>query len=197
MKHKKTDEYLKRLAQLGLFRLADARLVGVPQRTLSWLVEKEEVVRIGSDAYHHKDIVIPPDVEEFAAACLIFGNKATIGGATALFYYNLIEQVPGQIWMLVPPGTTNHNTKYRLIRTKADLSIGIESHEWFRITSPERTIVDAFHFQTKLGGMEMALRAARQAIKNQTVKARDLVKVARQLGWEQNILDHWEAITID
>jgi predicted transcriptional regulator of viral defense system len=197
MKNKRTEEYLSRLSQLGLFRLADARLVGVPQRTLSWLVKKGEIIRIGSDAYHHKVIVIPPGEEDFAAACFIFGDSATIGGATALFHYNLIEQVPSQIWVLVPPATTNHNPKYRLIRTKSDLSIGIESHQWFRITSVERTIVDAFHFQTKIGGLEMALRAARQAIKNNMVKAHNILKVARQLGWEKNILDHWEAMTLD
>jgi hypothetical protein len=99
--------------------------------------------------------------------------------------------------VLVPPGTTNHNPKYRLIRTKANLSIGVESHEWFRITSPERAIVDAFHFQTKLGGLEMALRAAKQAIKNNTVAARDILEVAKKPGWEQNVIDHWEAITIE
>ena len=36
----------------------------------------------------------------------LFGNEAVIGGLSALSYYNLIEQVPLNIWVLTPPSKT-------------------------------------------------------------------------------------------
>ena len=161
------------------------------------MVEKGEVTKIGFDAYHHKDLNIVPEDAEFGAACLLLGESSYIGGASALFFYNLIDQAPHQIWIVVPSKVTSHNKLYRLIRTKENLSIGIVQHEWFRIASMERSILDAFHFQSKIGGIEMALRAAKIAIKEHSVKANDLLNLAREIGWERDILKHWEAITIE
>ncbi len=196
MYQSQSNKYLDLLLPLGLFRLSQAKELGVPQSSLSWLVSKGEIVKIGSDAYHHKDIDIDPEDEDFAVACLIFGNKATIGGASALFFYNLIEQIPNQIWVLVPPNTTTHNKMFKLIRTKTSLEVGIDTHEWFRITSIERTIVEAFRFQTKLGGIEMALKAARIAIKEKQVTSKGLLDAAKELNWSKQFLNYWEAITI-
>lgn len=197
MKKSKQDIYLDRLAKIGIFRLSDARRLGVPQRTLSWLVEKNEIIKIGSDAYHHAKIELTPEEQEFAAPCILFGPEAYIGGATALYGSNLIDQAPHQIWVVVPARVTNHNRKFRLIRTKANLQVGVEQHEWYRIASPERAVVDAFHFQTKLGGLEMAVRAARIAIREGAMTARDILQLAKKLGWEKDILRNWEAITIE
>ena len=197
MQQSQSEKYLSLVLPLGLFRLSQAKAVGVPQSSLSWLVSKGEVIKIGPDAYHHKDIEIDPEEEDFAAACLIFGNNAAIGGASALFYYNLIEQIPNQVWVLVDPNTTTHNKKFKLIRTKSSLEAGIDTHKWFRITSIERTIVDAFRFQTKLGGVEMAIKAARLAIKEKQVTSKGLLKIAKELGWDKQLLNYWEAITID
>jgi predicted transcriptional regulator of viral defense system len=197
MHQSKTQMYLDQLLELGLFKSKQAKAIGVPQSTLSWLVSKGEILKIGPDVYHHKDILLDPEEEEFAAACQIFGDKALIGGPSALFYYNLIEQIPNQIWLLVPPNVTTHNKKYKLIRTKANLEIGVESLKWFRIASIERSIVDAFRFQSKIGGIEMAVRAARSALKNRDVTSSQLLKIAKALYGDKQLLNYWEAITID
>jgi predicted transcriptional regulator of viral defense system len=197
MNQSKAQTYLTQLKSLKLFKSAQAKGLGVPQSTLSWLVAKGDIVKIGPDAYHHKDIYIDPDEEEFAAACLIFGDKSVIAGASALFHYNLIEQIPNQIWLLVPSNVTTHKKKYKLIRTKSNLELGVNRHQWFRITTIARTIVDAFRFQTKIGGLEMAIRAARLAIKEKEVTPHELINCAKELGWDKQVLNYWEAITID
>lgn len=197
MYQSKSEKYLKLLQPLGLFKLSQAKEVGVPQSSLSWLVSKGEVIKIGPDAYHHKEIRINPDEEDFAIACLIFGDNAAIGGASALFYYNLIEQIPNQVWVLVNPQTTTHNKMFKLIRTKSSLEIGVDTHKWFRITSIERTIIDTFRFRTKLGGVEMAVRAARLAIREKQVTSKSLLKTAKELNWSKQFLNYWEAITVD
>ncbi|MEZ4744369.1 MAG: type IV toxin-antitoxin system AbiEi family antitoxin [Bdellovibrionota bacterium] len=158
---------------------------------------KKDIIKIGSDAYHHAGLELTLDEQEFAPPCLLFGSDAYIGGATALYKNNLIDQPPHQIWVIVPTNVTNHNSKYRLIRTKADLQEGVEQHKWYRIASPERAIVDAFHFQTKLGGLEMAIRAARTALREKVITARDILQLAKKIGWEKDILRNWEAITVE
>lgn len=197
MYQSQADKYLTQILDLGLFKSAQAKAIGIPQSSLSWLVSKGKVIKIGPDVYHHQDIDIPMEEEEFSAACVTFGKRAAIGGASALFYYNLIEQIPNQVWVLVNPATTTHNKKYKLIRSKSSLEIGINSHEWFRITSIERAIIDAFRFQSKIGGIEMAIKAARVAIKENNVTPKNLLHMAQKLEWEKQFLNYWEAITIE
>ena len=193
----KSHTYSKTLKPLGIFRLKDAKRLGVPPSTLAWMVEKGMIRRIDTDTYCHPEIAIRLEEEDFVTACLTFGKKSVIGGLSALFFHKLIEQVPSQIWVMVPPEVTSHNAKYRLIRTKANLKLGISQTEWYRITGVERTIVDAFHFQSKIGGIEMAVRAARTAIRGNLTSAHAIAEMSKQLGWQNSIYDNWEAITIE
>jgi predicted transcriptional regulator of viral defense system len=40
---------------------------------------------------------------DFQVAYAKFGPDSAIGGLSALFYYNLAEQVPGETWVLIAP----------------------------------------------------------------------------------------------
>jgi len=109
MAESQREKHNRILRSLGLFRHGAAMKSGIPSSSLLWLLRNGDIKKIGPDVYHHEDIAIDSDEEEFAAACLLFGDQATIGGATALFYYNLIEQDPSQTWLLVPPSVTSYN----------------------------------------------------------------------------------------
>lgn len=196
-KNKNKDKYLNIVRKMKVFLRNNAVEAGIPASSVTWLSKLGEIISIGPGVYREKNYEIDPEVEQFIVACQVFGEHSVIAGPSALSYYNLIEQIPQQIWLLVPAEKTTHNKNYRLIRTKLDLISGIKKHEWYRITTIERSIVDAFIYSSKIGGHKMAIAAARKAIKENQVDARNLLKIATKLNKKNVILNQWEAITLE
>ena len=189
----KRAQHLRLLLPLGIFRQSDAVRVGVSAPTLSRLVKDGQIIRLGQDLYRHPDADIEAAIEDFVVACMKFGPQSVVGGATALFYYNLIDQPPGQIWVLVPPIKISRAKAYRCIRTKTDLTLGVEDRTLYRITNIERTVVEAFKFATKIG-LETAIKAAKSAISQRLTTPAKIARQARELGLESVISKYWEIL---
>jgi predicted transcriptional regulator of viral defense system len=179
------------LKKLGIFRSSQAKAVGVGAPRLAWLVKKGEVKKIASDTYHHASI----ETTDYVAACNIFGKESYVGGFTALSHYHLVETMVSHIWMVVEPSSKSNNPLYRLIRTKESKAVGIETHDWYKITSIERAILDAFFFEKKIGGIGTALSSVRVALTKRLTTYERLFALAKELGWQKRMLKHWEAIS--
>lgn len=192
----KSAEQLKRLLPLGIFGISEAKKSGVPQETLNRLVREGMVLRLGQGFYRHALADIDPEVEDFIIACKKFGPESAIGGPTALFHFHLIDQPPGQIWVLVPPDKRSTSSMYRCIRTKTSLCHGIEDHGSYRISNLERSIVEAFAYATKVG-LEVALKAARVAIKDRLTTPAKISRQARELNLESCIDKYWEVLILE
>lgn len=184
------------LKKLGVFTTSEAQMLGFSQPTLSRLSTSGEIIRLEKGVFRHKDAKIDFDQLDFIVAKKHFGAQSVIGLLSALAYYGLIEQAPQQIWVLVPPSIKTNSTRYRCIRVKSNLTIGINQHKNFAVTNLERTIVEAFKYATKVG-LDVALRSARLALKRKRTTATRLLKQAKELKMEKFILHHWEAITLD
>jgi predicted transcriptional regulator of viral defense system len=102
---------------------------------------------------------------DFKIACIKFGSDSVIGGLSALFHYNLAEQVPGNVWVLVPPNKKSEDTLYRLIRTRRNLDRQIINGKGYRIVTVERAIVEGLKLALKIGE-RTAVKAARDALRN-------------------------------
>lgn len=189
----KRHEVGKALQKIGLFRLRDALKVGLSQATLTRMVAGEEILKLGRGLYLHPDSDLDPTVRDFAVACAMMGKKAAIGGATALFHYGLIEQVPNQIWVLVPNHKKTIDPFYRCIRTRSLFTVGIEDHGTYKITNVERSIVEAFRYQTKLG-LRTAVQAAKRALKDGLTTEAKIFKVAKEMKYESHLHRYWEAV---
>ncbi len=100
--------------------------------------------------YLHADGNLGRDID-YQVACTKFGPKSAIGGLTALFHYGLIEQVPGQVWVLVPPNQITHARLYRLIRTKINPDRGIINENGYRIVSVERAVLEGLKMAKEIG----------------------------------------------
>jgi len=183
------------LKKLGIFRASQAKAVGVGASTLAWLVKKGEVKKIGADTYHHAFIILDTETTDYVAACNIFGNESYVGGFTALSHYQLVETMVSHIWMVVEPSRKSNNPLYRLIRTKESKAVGIETHDWYKIASIERAILDAFYFEKKIGGIGTALSSVRVALTKRLTTYERLFALAKELGWQKRMLKHWEAIS--
>jgi predicted transcriptional regulator of viral defense system len=189
----KAGQLLPRLSKLGLFTLADAKRLGVSQPTLSRWAAGGKVRRVSAGLYLHPGADIAADELEFSVACVKFGAESTIGGLTALYDYGLIEQVPQQVWVIVPENVKSSDPLYRCIRARTDPRIGVEDRGSFRITNLERTLVEAFRYSSKIG-LRVALRATRTALAQKRTTLQRILRLAKALEFETFVERHWEAI---
>jgi predicted transcriptional regulator of viral defense system len=187
-----TPKQESRLKKLGPFTLSQAIEIGVTHQSLSRLVKESKILRMGRGIYLHPKAKINKEIE-FQIACTKFGPDSAIGGLSALFYYNLAEQVPGETWVLVAPKKKSTEKGYRLIRTKTRLDYGIIEGNGYRIVSIERAIVEGFKLSTKIGE-RIALKAAREAIKQKLTTLNKIGKMAKELDLDSHLTKYFEAI---
>lgn len=181
------------LQGIGVFTSKEALAAGISKPTLSRLVKRGILEKLGHGIYIHKDADWPEDIE-FIIACQSLGPEALIGGLTALSYYAITEQVPNQTWLMVPNTKHGRYEKYRVLRTRHDPKVEVIDHGRWRIASIERAIVEAFTYATKIG-YQTALSAARAAISEGKVTEQSLADAAKKLGEWPLIAKNWEAIT--
>ncbi len=185
---------LKRLKQLGIFSASDARRkIDLPKSTLSRLVKKGLILRVGRGRYLHPQANVPAESVDYAVACAKFGPKSVIGGLTALFHYHLVEQVPQNIWVIVPPAKMSRDKLYRCLRSKNSFRHGITDRGIYRITNVERTLIEALHFSSKIG-LRIVIQAIRRALEQGLTTERKLGVIAEQLKLKSTLLKHWEYV---
>jgi predicted transcriptional regulator of viral defense system len=185
----KQDTLLKKL---GPFSLSQAEEIGISQQELSRLVKEEKIERMERGIYLHPKAKVSREID-FQIACTKFGPKSVVGGLTALFYYNLANQVPQQTWVLVPPEQRSHAKGYRLIRTKTPLDVGVIHRDGFRIVSIERAIAEGFKLASKIGE-RTAIKAARIAIQQRQTTLKKIGVIAKELGLDAYLTKSFEAI---
>ncbi len=186
------QKQLTKLKKLGIFTLQQAEEMGLSQQELSRQVASENLKRVARGIYLHPEAVLESNVG-FQIACARFGSKSAIGGLSALFYYNLAEQVPSHTWVIVPSERKTKESGYKLIRTKTPLEKGIVDKSGFRIVSLERAILEGLKFVTKIGE-RIAVKAARDALSKKQTTEMKLGKAAKELGLEAVLGKYFEVI---
>lgn len=187
-----TPKQEAQLKKLGPFSLSQAEDLGIPQQELSRLVKEGKIERMERGIYLHPKAKVSREID-FQIACTKFGPTSVVGGLTALFYYNLANQVPQQTWVLVPPQQRSHAKGYRLIRTKTPLNIGVIEGDGFRIVSIERAIAEGFKLASKIGE-RTAIKAARIAIQQKQTTLKKIGMMAKELGLDSYMTKYFEAI---
>lgn len=187
-----TPKQEAQLKKLGPFTLAQAREIGISHQKLSLLVKEEKIHRMQRGIYLHPKANIPREID-FQIAFKKFGPNSAVGGLTALFHYNLAEQVPKQTWVLVPPEKRVSSKKFRIIRTKTPLNIGIIEGNGYRIVSIERAIAEAFKLASKMGE-RTAIHACRVAIQQRQTTLKKIGMMAKELGLTSYFNKYSEAI---
>ncbi len=182
----------KKLKKFGIFTLAQAKEIGISQQSLSKLVKQEKIKRVDRGIFLHPEASLDREYD-FQIAYAKLGPEAVIGGLSALFYYNLAEQVPKQTWVLVPPHKITSNRSYRLIRTKTPLDKGIVKGRGYKIVSIERAIAEAFKLASKMGE-RTAIKACRKAIQQRQTTLKKIGMTAKELGLDSYFNRYSEAI---
>lgn len=189
-----TRKKMVKLKKLGVFTPDTAKKRhGLSQSMLYRLVSEGSLLRAGSGYYIHPQSKLPAESVDFAVACSRFGPKSIIGGLTALSHYHLIEQVPQNIWIIVPPSKMSRNKLYRCLRAKKYFRYGIEDNGFYRITSLERTLIEALKFSSKIG-IRIIIQAIRKAIADGLTTEKKLGVMAEQLKMKSALHKYWEYI---
>lgn len=181
-----------KLKKLGIFTLPQAEDLGLSQQELSRLVAAKKIKRVSRGIYLHPEADLEVDVG-FQIACAKFGPEAAIGGLSALFHYNLTEQVPGHTWLMVPTERKTRDSRYKLIRTKVSLDKCIVTEHGYRIVSLERALLEGLKFITKVGA-RTAVKAVRDALAKRQTTELKLGKAAKELGLESVLTKYLEVI---
>jgi predicted transcriptional regulator of viral defense system len=182
-----------KIKKLGVFTLAQGKAAGISQQDISRLVAAKDLVRVGRGIYLHPNAHLDRDVG-FQIAYSKFGPDSAIGGLSALYHYNLAEQVPGEIWVVVSPGTRTRVKGYKLIRTKTRLDKEIVVEKGYRIVTVERAVLEGLKFITKIGE-RTAIKAARESLAQRKTTEAKLARAAKELGLEAVLAKHLEVIT--
>ena len=118
----------------------------------------------------------------FALASARIGLPNAICLLSALEYYHLTDEISSQTWLLVPTTKRSVHPDLKLIRTsKPRWGIGIEQHEGFKITSLERTLVDALTNTRNLGKI-LGIEALKRALSEQKTTLEKVTEMASRLG---------------
>jgi predicted transcriptional regulator of viral defense system len=189
-----TVKIINNLKTKGIVTTKDLLKMGISKPTLTRLVKEEKINHLARGLYIHPDSeVIKPEELDFIVATRIFGKRSVIGGLTALFHYVLVEQVPQQIWLIVPSDIKTRDNQYRLIRTKKVTNEGVIDNRRYRITSIERTLIDALIYSSKIG-IRTAIEAITRAIKRKQTTIKKISDTAVKMKQDKVLKKYWESI---
>ena len=194
--NKRNLKKINNLKGLGVFTAKEARdLFSISQPTLYRLKQEGLIESLARGLFIHSSAKVEHENLDYIIACKIFGDEAVIGGLSALFYYNLVEQVPLNIWILTPPSKTKNivHKKYRLIRTKLSLKVEVKKKNQFKIVSLERALIEGLKHESKIGE-GVVFRAIKKALQNQLTTEAKLARVARKLKMINILEKKWELI---
>ena len=163
-------------------------------RKMAEKVNAGELVRVGNGIYAK-----PEDLEgiegDFYRATLLGGSRSAICLLSALKYYGLSEQIFGGTWILLPYTAYLPRKKFlKSIRARNPRwRIGITKTSRFKITSIERTIVDAFRYR-RLVGVPTAVYALKTALREKQTAKEKIFSMAKKLSADKIILPYLESI---
>jgi predicted transcriptional regulator of viral defense system len=170
--------------QSGYFTAGQAARCGYAPDMLTYHTTRGTFQRVHRGVYRLRDYPSSP-YEHVVAAWLATGKDvAVVSHESALDLWDLSDVVPDAVHLTVPrarrslanrspPGVVVHTTARSWDRGE------VRSHEAVRLTSPERTILDAAEAGTQPEQIEMAIA---QALRRGWIDARRLRTNARARG---------------
>ena len=186
MDHPDTDaaRLLRLSAEMGAFRLGDARSRGVHPETVYRLVRRGQLERVGRGLYRaaeamvteHHGLVLATMVVPNGVVCLL----------SALSFHGLTTQLPFEVWMALDrraAAPRDPAVRVRIMRfSGAALELGIEAHELegarVRIYSAAKTVIDCFRYRN-LVGMDVAVEALRDCLEQRKSSPGELWELAQ------------------
>ncbi len=183
----------------GVFRLEEARALGLHPEQVRRLVSQGLLSRLGRGLYAPASAV--PGEHHTLAEVAKRVPKGIVCLLTALRFHALGTQHPREVWLAVDRRAAVPKLDVapaRIVRISgAALTAGIDEHEIegvaVRMTSPARTVVDCFKFRNKTG-VDVAVEALRDYRRLRKGTVDELWRHAGQLRMTRVMRPYWDAI---
>jgi predicted transcriptional regulator of viral defense system len=184
----------------GVLRPRDLAAHGIARQYLRLAEQQGLVVRSGRGLYTPADAAIT-EFHTFAEVAKR-APRAVICLLSALRFHDIGTQSPFEIWMAIGEKDRrprSDNPRMRIVRfSKQSLEFGQETHHLegvpVRIFSVAKTVADSFKYRNKIG-LDVALEALRESIRNRKATTTDLWQAAKVCRVTNVIRPYMEALT--
>lgn len=204
MGHQSAEEQaLELVRKEGILRARDLVKYGIDDKTLTRLVRRGKIRRIGRGLYLSADVI--PSSEFALAAASRRVRHGIICLLSALSYHGLTTQVPREVWMAVewtPVIGEEEWPPFRFFRFSGRAFMeGVETHEIegiegieIKVYSPAKTVADCFKYRNKIG-LDVALEALRDCLARNKCGMDEIWRYAKLCNVANIIRPYLEATT--
>jgi predicted transcriptional regulator of viral defense system len=189
----------KAIRSKGVFRLKEARALGLHPEQVRRLTRQGHFTRLGRGLY--ASATAEPGEYHTLAEVAKRVPRGLVCLLTALRFHALGTQHPREVWLAVDRRAAIPKLDLALVRivrmSGVALTAGIEEHQvegvTVRVTSPARTVVDCFKFRNKIG-VDVAVEALRDYRRLRKGTVDELWRHADQLRMTRVMRPYWDAI---
>lgn len=181
----------------GVFTVDEAAKVGYSRQQLAQWVSTGILNRVACGIYARVDEPISPTFEMEVLAKR--GTDFVVALESALRVQDFSTATPHALWIAIGQGVKTPAVPFPLsvVRvTDAALRFGVEEREFngtrVRVYSAAKTVADLFKFRNKVG-LEIALEALKEGLRQNRFNADELMKAARVDRVANVILPYLEA----
>lgn len=168
----------------GILRTAQALRAGVHPRDLYALRTAGVLEQMSRGVYRLADL--PPLGEPDLATVAVRTPKAVIALVSALHFHGLTTEIPHEVSIALPQGTSRPTLDWPPIRvywlSGSMFTSGIETHERdgfrLKVYGVAKTVADCFKFRNQLG-IEIAIEALRTALQERKITPAQVLRAAR------------------
>lgn len=188
-------DYFLKVAPDRPFAYKEALKWGASHYLLKKACEKKKLKKL-RHGYYQKIVEGYTDEMSFIEASCYMGVPSAICLLSALWFYNLSDEIPAQTWIMVPESKRSQESSIHLLRTREPLwDIGIIKHTLYWITSIERTIVDCLRYKHKIG-REIGVKALKSYVGRDHKRMNQVYKMAQDMKFASQILPYLEILAI-
>lgn len=189
------------------FSTKKAQSLGVSKSTLTRMVKSGVLERVNRGIYQIADAILNgqglgdspgdgyTDLEKsYISASIRCGKRSAVCLLSALEYYHLTDEIPAQVWMMVPESKRVVSKDLKIVRCRnPKWKIGIQKALDFQITTIERTLIDCL-IHKKIVGHQVALAALKKAVSEKKVKLGNLYDMAKKMGVAHRVKPYIEVL---
>jgi len=178
-------EAVKALAKAkGILRPRDLAAKGIPRAVLNRLCESGELTRTGRGFYVAEADTITEN--HTLAQVALLAPRSVVCLLSALRFHGLTTQIPGEVWLAIPPKARRPKGDAVSIRpvhfSGAALTEGVTTQVIekvsVRIYSPAKTVADCFKARNKIG-LDVAIEALRDYWRKRKGTMDELLRFAK------------------
>lgn len=187
---------LNKLKQKGkmVFNTEDARKIGISRQLIAHYLHQGLIIRLSHGVYRLEGTE-SIDFEELIKEVLAAIPNSVVGLKTALRIYNLTEELPSEIDIIVPKENVPKRRleNVRLYRIKGNIyRHDVKQIHGLPVTSPERTVIDLLRFNEPMSLiLEVLAEAKQKSIAISIPKLKKMSKMFRVQGKMKQLLEAW------